>query len=109
MKTLNVTFVQRLKTTNILGLTSGNLEKLLPLVTAMDALRFSDEEMKSIKITDNGNGVRSFEAPNHGFGSKEIALEDAHAAAVLRELEAFQGYQVVDVSWLMDLKKQLGG
>ena len=108
MKNLNVTFIQRLKAANILGLASGNLDKILPLQYALESFRFNDDEMKQIKIVDRGNGIQSYEAPNGGFGNKEVKLEDAHAAAVLRELDSFQGYQVVDIAWLTDLKKQLG-
>jgi hypothetical protein len=109
MKNLKLNFAQRLKASNILGLASGNLEKILPLSTALEAIRFDDAELKQIKIVNAGNGLMSYEAPNGEFGAKEVGLEDAHAAAVLRELEAFQGYSVADVVWLTDLKKQLGG
>jgi len=107
MKNLTLTFVQRLKAANILGLASGNLEKIQPLSTALEVIRFTEEETKQIKITPNGGGIVAYEPPAPEFGMKDVSLEDAHAAAVLRELDAFQGYQVADVAWLTDLKKQL--
>jgi len=109
MKNLNFTFVQRLKVSNILGQVSGNLEKILPLSNALEVIRFSEEEQRQIKITPNGGGIVSYEAPTPDFGTKAITLEDAQAQAVLRELESFQGYQVMDVAWLTDLKTKLGG
>lgn len=110
MKNLTLSFVQRLKATNLLGQVSGNLERILPLSNVLESVRFSDEEAKEIRITNlNGGSMQTYEAPSPGWGVKEVSLEDAHASAFLKELDGYQGYQVADVNWLQDLKKQLGG
>ena len=109
MKTITLTFPQRLKASNILGQASGPLERIMPLFAILEAVRFAEEEFAQIKISGNGGGLQTYEPPSADFGTKEVTLEDAQAAAFLRELEAYQGYSVMDVGWLVDLRKQLGG
>ena len=109
MKNLTLTFAQRLKSTDILGKITGTLDKIVALSAAYEAIRFTEDEVRQIKVKDLGNGMQAYEPPSAGFALLSVQLEDAHAAAFLKELDGYAGFTVADLGWLTDLKKQLNG
>lgn len=107
MKALHLTFVQRLKVVDLLGQATGSFQKVVVLAAVFDAVRFSDDEFQQIKVSDLGNGRRTFEPPTPEFGVLDTHLEDQQAAALTTELDAFQGFTIQDKEWLSDLSRQL--
>lgn len=111
MKSLSLNFGSRLLLANLLGSATGNLAKITPLQIVWRQIAFTDSEDSMIKKNDLGNGKATFEAPPGiiGFGNLHVSLEDSHADSVLKEIDAYQGFQVKDISWVEDVKKQLRG
>lgn len=107
MKNLKLSFAQRLGTSNILGKATGPLGKMIALSAVFNSVKFSDEELALIKITDLGGGMQTFFPPSPTFGNLETQIEDAQAETLRCELTAYQGLTVNDVAWFSDLTKQL--
>lgn len=107
MKNLRLNFPVRLQLTNMLGTVTGNLSKMAALQHIWLAVKFSDEELQVMKITDRGNGVCSYEAPYVEWGQIDIQIEDSYATTLQQEMESHQGFRVTDIEWVDDLKRQL--
>jgi len=104
MKNLTVDFSTRIKLSNVLSLQEGSLGRLAPFNRVLDKVRFSDEESKSIKTTQQ-NGLVLYTGPDNrpDFGKIQIALEDADASAVTALLQSWERFTTADVGWTSKL------
>lgn len=107
MKDLELDFVQRLKTADLLSKVTGPLDKIVALAAVFQAVRFTEAEMAQITVKQLGNGVQSFEPPYATFGTLRTQLEDSQAAALLAEFHLCQGLTIADLPWFSAVKKQL--
>ena len=107
MKNLKLDFGARLQLTNMLGTVTGPLSKMAALQHVWCAVRFTDSELPQIKSIDKGGGMFIYEPPLPGWGSIEIQIEDSYASTLQQEIESYQGFRVVDIGWVDDLKEQL--
>ena len=106
MKTLDLTFVTRAKLADILGNAIGPLGKISALQAVFHQVRFTEPELATIQRVDVGAGRVIVSAPE-GSNGKQIRLEDSQAQVLLAELESWGGFQIADLDWLDDLKRQL--
>jgi hypothetical protein len=108
MKNLNLNFAQRLNVTNFLASVTGPLGKMSALQHVYEAVRFTDEEMRQVKMTDLGNGMSSFEPPSiPDFGHLEVQIEDADASVLQQQFDSHQQFRIADMVWVGEIKKQL--
>ncbi len=107
MKNLNVNFAQRLSLGNFLALATGPLGKMASLQRVYEAVRFSDADMRQIKVTDLGNGMSTFQPPSPEFGTLEVQVEDADATILHQEIDSCQQFRIADLGWVNSIKEQL--
>jgi hypothetical protein len=107
MKNLSLDFPQRLRLGNFLAQTSGALGKIAALGRIYEAVRFSDEEWRQIRVQDLGNGTSNVEPPSPEFGRLETQLEDSDCPVLLQDLDSHQGFHLTDVAWVNAVKAQL--
>jgi len=107
MKTLTVTFEQRIKLLGILGSITGPLGRIAPLLQVWEKVKFSEDEFKKIKVEQQAPGVVTYTPPYPLFGFLRVQIEDAQASAVVLEFDQFQGFKVTDIGWVEDVRKQL--
>src|SRR5947209_7983488 len=105
MKQLELDFLTRFKLSGILAEADGPLGKITPLLAVYEKVRFNEDEAKQITVEQSGNMV-TYKGPadNPEFGTLDVDVEDAHATAVLNELEAWQHFKIADVTWVEKLK-----
>ena len=77
----------------------------------MELIRFTDEEVKNIKVEQQANGVVTYSYPSNlkGFGNLEVKMEDADAQAVLNVLEKWETFKPSDFHWLSQVTDGLEG
>ncbi len=108
MKNLKLDFVQRFGLANfIAGLSVASLGTLESLRHIYDKVRFSDQEWKSIRVTDAGNGQSTYEPPNQGFGAIEVQIEDADAGILIKIMEGREKWDFNESSWAIPVAGQL--
>jgi hypothetical protein len=107
MKNLNLNFGQRLGLAGFLALATGPLGKMAALQRIHEAVRFTDGEMRQVKVTELGNGISGFEPPTPDFGHLEVQIEDADVAVLQQEIDSHQQFHIVDMAWVAETKRQL--
>lgn len=107
MVTLHLTFPARVGLSNLVGIATGPLGKLISLQKVFEAVRLSEEEAAQVVVRDLGNGMSSFEPPSAEFGVKDAQIEDADADVLLREIEGNQNFRMSDLTWVEAVKKQI--
>lgn len=111
MKQLTLTFPRRIGLWNFLTVYSSPvLGKTKSMGRIYDAVRFSDQDLGQIKLTNVGNGMTSFEPPTLDFGHIETNIEDADAAMLLQEINSPQSnfmFRVTDRQWVDHVEAEL--
>ena len=116
MTTLSLNFINRLKLTGILSGArggDGGYDKLHALLVVFAAVRFTEDELAKITVTDLGNGTTHYritdpQQSGSQFCAKLIQLEDTQAKWVLKELDAWVvNATIEDMGWIDPLKSEL--
>lgn len=115
MKKIELTFINRVKLSGILnGATgkNGGLDKLHALLEIYGAVRFTEEELGKMTLSDIAPGVVNYiirkEFEPGDFCNKTVDIEDQQAKWLLKELDAWvENATISDVSWLNKLKGEL--
>jgi len=105
MKTLNLTFVQRVKLNGFLGSMRGlALSEMRDLGKVYDQVRFSGEELAQVESEDKGHGLTFFKTSAPEMFEKAVTVE---SPALLRNrLEGFHDYGVED-GWVDEVLEML--
>ena len=114
MKRFSVDFPTRVKLAGILGSATagdGGITKLHTLMAIYDQIRFNDEEMRGITVTDLPNGFRyTLKDPIAADGFRRaVEVENAQAALLVAELTLWSRAATIDdLAWLDPLMDSLG-
>jgi hypothetical protein len=109
MKSVDLTFPERIKLVNVLDSATGTLGKIHVLGDIYSDVKFSDEEIAKMTIVDRGGGIMSYTPPAgvKDFGAATLTIEDQSAKVLLMELEAFQGCRISDVPIIESIKTKI--
>jgi len=107
MKSLELPFATRVRLTGILATAVGlPLAVMNSLGDIYDLVRFSEDELKQIKIEDQGNGKSLFSTLDT-FPPKKIEIEDIAAKHLDGYLENNNVFSIADREWVNALRKAL--
>ena len=106
MKTFELIFAPRLRLGNMLGGATGTLGEMAALKATFDQVRFTEDELKQIKVTTSGP-MSTYEPPTAEFGAVKVTIEDSQAQVLDRHFENSLLLAVGDVEWVTALREKL--
>ncbi len=109
MKNLTLSFSSRLRLNLLIDAIPGPLGRIRPMLEVMKHTAFTEEEIAQVKQSPgDAPGTTRYEAPTPDFGNKAVQIEEADAAALVRELESSTSLTAFDMrTWALPMIEEL--